>query len=566
MTPTLSHTDFNQLRTVSRREWLIAAASAGAMMTHVGSDAAEASPAPPESPLGARIYNIRSFGAKGDGQTLDTAAVQAAIDTCSKENGGIVLVPAGNFVVGTLELKSNVTLHLSAQGRLLGSAKPDDYSAGKGVPPGNGNIVLLYAVNAENITIEGIGTIDGQGAKFYTGKGDNTGPGQNSAEGYFNRPHLAIFYRCKNLRVHDTFFTASAYHCMRILECRNVHLEGIRIHNRVNKNNDGFHIVSSQYVHIINCDVACQDDACALFGSNKFVTVTNCTFSTRWSVFRFGGGEAENITVSNCVIYETYGCPIKIRFGSGGRMENVIFSNLVMKNVTGPISIGLSSASRRNSGSSEKGSRPPGIIRNLSFSGIRATVVAEGRTHDDLPFPSSFRPGETRTCIVLNGVGDDFLENISFNDVHVTFEGGGTAEEAAQRDVPKMAGEYFELGVLPAYGMYARNVKGLSLQNVRFQVTKPDLRPALVFENVSDASINGLSAQGNPKAESLLRFNNTTDTLITACRILSPAGAFLQVEGSSSKGIVIDGGDLSKATAPVAFTAGASKDAVRVRG
>src|SRR5258708_4509561 len=153
MTPSLPHTAPNQPRTVSRREWLIAAASASAVLTPASSDAAEA-PTSNATPLGARIYNVRSFGAKGDGQTLDTAAVQAAIDACTKENGGTVLVPAGDFVVSTLELKSNVTLLLAAQGRLLGSSKPEHYSAGKGVPPGNGNIVLLYAVNAENVTIE----------------------------------------------------------------------------------------------------------------------------------------------------------------------------------------------------------------------------------------------------------------------------------------------------------------------------------------------------------------------------------------------------------------------------
>ena len=103
-------------------------------------------------------------------------------------------------------------------------------------------------------------------------------------------------------------------------------LDGVRIHNRVNLNNDGFHINSSQYVNIVNCNVMCQDDACALFGSNKFVTVTNCTFSTRWSIFRFGSGECENITISNCVIYDTYGCAIKIRFSAGARLENVAFS------------------------------------------------------------------------------------------------------------------------------------------------------------------------------------------------------------------------------------------------
>ena len=557
---------------ISRRKWLglvstpALAASLGGGLAEQRAEAAEGADKSllAQNLEGTGVHNIRSYGAKGDGNTLDTAAVQTAIDACAADRGGIVFVPAGDFIVGTIELKSNVTLLLAAAGRLLGSDKIEHYSAGKGVPPGNGNVVLLYAVNAENVSIEGKGTVDGQGAKFYTGKGDNTGPGQNREQGYVNRPHLAIFYRCKNLSVQDVFLTGSAYHCMRILECTRVQLQGVRIHNRVNKNNDGFHLVSNQYVHIANCDITCQDDACALFGSNKFVTVTNCSFSTRWSVFRFGGGKSENITVSNCVIYETYGCPIKMRFGSGSGIENAVFSNLVMNNVTGPISIGLDSSSRRGSASAD-GARPKGYVRNLVFSGIRATVVAEGRQHSDLPFPSSFRPGETRSCIVLNGVGDDFLEGISLSDIQITFEGGGTPDEAAQRNVPKIAGEYFELGVLPSYGLYARNVRGLTMHNVRFEVTKPDLRPALVFENVEDAGVNGLSAQGNSKAEALLRFTDTRDVLLSACRVLTPAAVFLHTEGAASRGITIDGGDVAKAATVTSFGSGASKDAVKVR-
>jgi hypothetical protein len=558
-----NHTD----QGISRRSLLgqvtvpVIAASVGASFLHATPPAEAIAPAATSSE-GARVYDVRSFGAKGDGKMLDTAAIQAAIDTCNKERGGTVLIPAGDFVVGTLELKSNVCLHVSAQGRLLGSPRLEDYKAGNGVPPGNGNVVMLYAVKAENCTIEGPGTIDGNGAKFYTGKGDNTGPGQKSSDGYFHRPHLMIFYQCKNLRVRDIFLTASAYHCMRVLECRYVYLQGIRIHNRVNKNNDGFHLVGNQYVHIANCDVACQDDACALFGSNKFVTVTNCTFSTRWSIFRFGGGEAENITVSNCVIYDTFGCPVKIRCGARSRVENVSFSNLIMRNVTGPISIGLDSTSRRRPDANPP---TPGIVRNISFNGIRATVVATGRQFADLPFPNAFRPGETRTCIALNGVGDEFLQNISFSDVHVTYEGGGTAEEAAVRDVPKLAGEYFELGVPPAYALYARNVRGLTMQNVRFEVATPDLRPALVLDHVANASINGLSAQGNSKAESLLRFVDSRDVLMTASRVLTPAARLLQVEGAANEAITIDGGDLSKAAVPVAFSRGAMPDSVKVR-
>src|SRR3954453_22763647 len=126
-------------------------------------------PAFADQPPG-KTYNIRDYGAQGDGKSLDTAAIQKAIDTCAADRGGTVLVPAGDFIVGTIELKSNVTLHLAPAGRLLGSGDPSHYSAGKGIPPGNGNVVLLYAANAENVTIEGRGTIDGQGNLFYTGK------------------------------------------------------------------------------------------------------------------------------------------------------------------------------------------------------------------------------------------------------------------------------------------------------------------------------------------------------------------------------------------------------------
>ena len=511
---------------------------------------------------GYRTHNILEYGAKGDGRTLDTAAVQRAIDACHGDRGGVVLVPAGDFLVGTLELKSNVTLHLSATGRLLGSGKPGDYSAGKGVPPGNGNVVLLYAVEAENVTIEGPGTIDGQGQLFYTGKGDNTGPGGNAAEGYRERPHLGIFYRCRNVLVRDVFLTRSAYHCVRLLECRYVRLDGVRIHNRVNLNNDGFHINSNQYVNIVNCNVMCQDDACALFGSNKFITVTNCTFSTRWSIFRFGSGECEEVAISNCVIYDTFGCVIKMRFSAGARIENVSFSNLVMRNVTGPISIGLDSNYRR---AANAPARAKGVVRNLTFQGIRATVVSEGGQYADMPFRNNFRPGETRSCITLNGVGDEYLEGITMNDVHVTYGGGGTAEEAARREIPKMAGEYFELGTLPAYGLYARNVRGLTLSDVRFEVATPDLRPAMVFDHVQDATVNGFAAQGNAQAE-LLRFIDSRDVLVSAARVLTPAAAFLQLEGEGNGGITVDGGDLSKAGEAVVLKAGAKMDAVKVRG
>ncbi|HTX35661.1 MAG TPA: glycosyl hydrolase family 28 protein [Bryobacteraceae bacterium] len=545
----------------SRRRWLgwISGATVGAGLLPAAAAPAEGSTA------GTRTYNITDFGAKGDGKTLATQALQAAIDACHKDQGGTVLVPAGVFVIGTVEMKSNVTLHIAAQGKLLGSADGHQYHAADAIPLHgdstleDGNVGLIFAVEAENIAIEGPGTIDGQGAQF---RSPTRGVPPPSGRGGAQRPYHLLLHRCRNVRIRDLFLVASAFHSIRIIQSNYVWIDGIHIHNRVNGNNDGFHFISSQYVHISNCDVQSQDDACALFGSCRFITVTNSTFSTRWSVFRFGGGNPQDVTVSNCILYETYGCPIKMHFGPESQVRNLVFSNLVLRDVTGPISIDLNNRGRGDPAANTAPGQK-GFLRGISFQGIRAEVVAHGGQFADIAFPQNYRPGETRQCIVLNAIGDCFLEDIVLDDVRVTYGGGGTAAEA-EVQVPQVAGEYFEIGTPPAYGLYARNVRGLSLHNVRFEVVNPDLRPAVVLEHVSDAAMNGFSAQGNPQAKSLLRFVDTHDVLVTAARVLTPAAAFLAVEGAASQGITIDGGDLSKAATPVALD-GARQDAVKVR-
>jgi len=573
---------------LSRRRWLGLAATAslgsGLLATVRAVGQSSTRDGEQDHTPGTRTYNIRDFGAKGDGVTLDTAAVQAAIDACTKDHGGTVLVPAGVFVIGTIEMKSNVTLHIAAQGKLLGSADGKQYHAAEAMPLtgdstlNDGNVGLIFAVKAENFTIEGPGTIDGQGAQFHS---PTRGVPPPSGRGGNNRPYHLLFHQCRNITVRDITLQESAYHSIRIIQSSYMDLTGIYIHNRVNSNNDGFHFISAQHVHISNCTVECQDDACALFGSCKFVTVTNCSFSTRWSVFRFGGGEAENITVSNCLIYETYGCPIKMHAGPGTRFENMSFSNLIMDKVTGPIAINVGQQPRRpqqattalpttqNSPSPAQmeprapDSRPPGIVRNISFNGIQAAVVVPVQL-TDVPFFSGYRPAEVKSCISLNCV-EGTLEKITFNDVHITFPGGGTAEEAALRDIPKVAGEYFETGVLPSYALFARNVRALTLGNVRFEVSASEARPAVIFDHVNDAALNAFSVQGTKEAESALRFIDTSDVLLSASRLIASAAVFLQVEGRASQGITIDGGDLSKAANPVAFKSNASEQSVKLR-
>jgi hypothetical protein len=118
---------------------------------------------------------------------------------------------------------------------------------------------------------------------------------------------------------------------------------------------------------------------------------------------------------------------------------------------------------------------------------------------------------------------------------------------------------------MPAYGFYARNSRSITLSNVRFQVASPELRPAVVFDHVEDSVISGLSVQGNASAESVVRFTAVSDVLFTGARVLTQSSAFLQLEGTANERITIDGGDLSKSSALLAFKDGATAEAVKLR-
>jgi len=527
----------------------------------------------PKDELGAHIYNIRDYGAKGDGKALDTAALQAAIDACTRDGGGTVLVPAGTFQIGAVELKSNVTLHIAAEGKLLGTADGKQYHAVDAIPLqgdhtlGDGNWALLFAVNAKNLAIEGPGTIDGQGAQFHSAVRGTPPPSKRSGN---DRPYHILMYKCEDVRIRNLSLVDCAYHSIRIIQSRRIFIDSLYIHNRVNGNNDGFHFISAEHVTVSNCTVLSQDDACAMFGSCKFINITNSTFSTRWSVFRFGGGFAENITVSNCVLYKVYGCPIKFQGNDGSRFENISFSNLILQEVTGPIHLGVGPQPQRtvNPGLQPEvhAPRPPAIARNISFSNIRGTVTDRGGQLPESSLGSdTLRPGEGHSCITFNCAGDATMENISLSDIHLTFAGGGTAEEGARRDLPKIAGEYFMLGPMPAYGLYARNVHGLTVSDVRFQTSSQDLRPAVIFDHVVDAAISLISVQADPKAESAFRFIDCTDILVTSPRLLTNTAAFLQLEGKANDHITLDGGDISRATTPLVYKDGATVGAIKHR-
>ena len=207
----------------TRRQWLGNAPAGAVALGLLGSRSLSAQSPQHESgnDLGARVYNIRDYGAKGDGKALDTAALQSAIDACTRDGGGRVLVPAGIFQIGATELKSNVTLHIAAGATLLGSADGKQYHAVDAIPLHgdttlvDGNWALLFAVHAKNVTIEGPGTIDGQGYQFHSPVRGQTPP---SGIGGSKRPYHVLAYQCEGLTIRNLDLLDCAYHSIRVIQ------------------------------------------------------------------------------------------------------------------------------------------------------------------------------------------------------------------------------------------------------------------------------------------------------------------------------------------------------------
>jgi len=516
-----------------------------------------------ESAKAGTIFNVREYGCSSDGTTQDTAALQTAIDECARSGGGTVFVPPGKYLTGTLFLRSNVNLHLAATAVILGSTNLQDYATGI-VRCGFVNETaidkcLIYAEDAENVSITGPGTIDGQGWAF---------PVRTPDGALGERPMLVRFVRCRRVRFSEVTLKNAGAWCSHFRLCKDVQIRGVNIHNRVNQNNDGIDLMSTQNVCISDCTIICQDDAICFQDMSdedpvRDIVVTNCIMSTRWAAIRSGGahrGGIRNVTVSNCVIYDTYGCGIKLQISGNAVMENMTFSNIVMENVSSPISLRFGNHHYNNEQRDER--FPFGTMRNLMFNNIRANVVDERTLRASVP---DLYEGEERQCISIVGIPDHPIENVTLSDILVTFPGGGTKEDAAKRDMPEYADaypEYFLWGVLPAYGLYARHAKKLTLHNVRFDLATRDLRPAVVCDDVEDLELSSFRAAGDAEAECLVRLEDTRTAFIRGCRPTGNISTFLRVEGETSREIVVGENDLRKATRHVDLTDGATEDAI----
>ena len=214
------------------------------------------------------LYFITDFGAVGDGKTLNTAAIQNAIDTCTSAGGGQVIVPAGRFLSGTICLKSNVELHLENGAELISSLDPHDMpDLMGGFEDDNRDTgweggCFLLARHAENVTISGFGRIDGRGREVFYEDADDGGSHESPLKVRGFRPRMSFLEDVKNLTVKDVTFFDAAFWTLHMAGCRNVLIDGIRIENNERgPNNDGIDPDCCQDVIIRGCNIRCADDA-----------------------------------------------------------------------------------------------------------------------------------------------------------------------------------------------------------------------------------------------------------------------------------------------------------------
>lgn len=401
------------------------------------------------------FFNPFDFGANGDGHTIDTTALQAAINACAKCGGGTVVVPAGNYLTGSLLFQSNITLHLEAGAVLFGSRNPDDYPVTANRWEGAEQLTyapLLAGNELSNITITGRGTINGQGESWWRGFREKTLT--------HPRPRLIGFADCTNVLIEGLTLVDSPAWTVNPIRCENVTIRGLTIINPPDSpNTDGINPDSCRLVRISDCYVSVGDDCITIKAGTQFehpdrrsacrdIAITNCILERGHGGIVIGSemsGGVQNVVISNCIFIGTdRGIRFKSRRGRGGIVEHVRVSNLIMDGVLCPFTMNLyyHCGARGDTNVSDKNSHPVDdgtpTFRHIHFSHISAM---------DVKTAAGF----------LYGLAEMPLDDISFSNVTISLTGGADAAHPEMADdIPRMS----------QAGFFIRNARNVRMDHV----------------------------------------------------------------------------------------------------
>ncbi len=493
------------------------------------------------------IYDPYDYGARGDGQTMDTKAIQAAIDACHSAGGGKVYLRNGRFISGTLYLKSHVILYIETGTILKAGDNLDDFPVTSSKYPSYKgkyvtNKMLIYAEDAEDIGITGRGIIDGSG--------DHWAEGPYGSPSFSLRPRIIHLRGCNNVLIRDVTLRNSASWVQSYQSCTSLVIKGVTVDSRPNKdiekprfatvqgrNNDGLDIVDCRDVRITDCFINSGDDGICLKSLSpdetcRDIIISNCIVTTNASGIKIGtetAGGFKNIIIQNCVVYDTRIDGISLMTVDGAGMEGVTISNISMRNIKGAAVFIRLGTRNRTYRENTRVNMP--FLKDILIENIQGTRISSAYG-----------------CSVT-GIPGIPLENITISNVNLVFEGGGKAEDAG-RNIPEMEKGYPNgtmFGNLPAYGFFIRHVKNLRLENVQLRFTEQDHRPALICEDVEGPDLTGIKAAGTMQAPELIRLVNVRDARISDCRPTTPVAVFLSVSGNRTKDIILSGNDLKNA-------------------
>lgn len=440
-------------------------------------------------------FNVRDYGAKGDGKTLDSPAIDKAIEACVKQGGGKVVLPAGTYLSGSIHMKSNVELHLQSGCVILAAPQSMgayDKSETFGFPEyqDGGHTYfhnsLIWAEGQENISITGHGMIDGLGlTKKDTEKGGKVQGGSIGAG-----DKAIAFKQCKNILIRDVTIYRGGHFAIIVTGCERGTIDNVTI----DTNRDGIDIDCCKYITLTNCKVNTpNDDAIVLKSSYalkravpcEHILVTNCivtgyklgTFldgtyvpeKVNWVCGRIKLGTESNggyrdITISNCTCM--YSSGLAFEEVDQGLMDNIVVTNIALNHVHHyPIYI---TTGCRNRGPKEV--TEPSRGQNIMISNVQALDC------------------DSLAGIIITGMENAPLKNISLSNIFVEYRGGGTAD-MAQKKYREQGTNYPEprwAGPTPSYGLFARHIDGLKLRDITFALKKDDGRPAVMLENVKN--------------------------------------------------------------------------------
>jgi hypothetical protein len=430
---------------------------------------------------------ITDFGAVGDGATINTLAIQSAIDSCNAAGGGEVVFPTGTFISGTVFLKSNVLLNLSDSAILKGSSDPNQYpeieSQVHGMADDYRKRSLIYAENENHIGIIGEGTLDGNSlsTQFIL----------NSAL----RPFGVRFISCLNVRYENITMKNSPFWMMHNLNCDTLLISGLTISNSGVGNNDGINADGCRYVRIHDCTVESFDDAMVLKTTSMSelhdVEIYNCSFSSLARVIKIGTetiGDISNVHIHDCVVTEGgLGQPgeigINIASIDGSNIDSVLIENITVSGVQVPIVVRLGNSNRQYIDTLPP--LPAGSFENIWLRNISGTGL------NNLPCHITGIPGHS-------------LENVHLENITITVPGGSAPVDSTYLVPENIADrpEFDLLGnTLPAYGIYFRHMNGLTLDSVCIIPIQPDSRAMiwiddvqnLVYENVCEPIVEDIN-------------------------------------------------------------------------